>query len=43
MATKMMTKGMTATDRFVAWAMMAGLAVAVMQFGQAAALPAHFV
>ncbi|GJE60926.1 hypothetical protein [Methylobacterium trifolii] len=43
MATRMMIKGMSVSDRFVAWAMTAGMAVALVQLGQAAALPAHFV
>ncbi len=43
MFTKITINGMTLRDHFVAWTMMAGLAVAVMQLGQAAALPAHFV
>ncbi|SFM34822.1 hypothetical protein [Methylobacterium pseudosasicola] len=43
MATKMMTKGMTTVDHIVAWSMMAGLAVALVQCAQTMALPAHFV
>jgi hypothetical protein len=43
MATKMMTKGMTVTDRVVAWSMISGLALALLQVAQTAALPAHFV
>jgi hypothetical protein len=42
MATKMITKGMTTVDLIVAWAMMAGLATALVQCAQAAALPTHF-
>jgi hypothetical protein len=43
MATKMMTQGMTVTDHIVAWSMMSGLALALLQLAQTAALPAHFV
>jgi hypothetical protein len=43
MATQMMTTGLTRTDRVVAWTMMAGLALALVQYAQALALPAHFV
>jgi hypothetical protein len=43
MATQMMTSGTTGTDRFVAWTMIAGLALALVQFAQDLALPAHFV
>ncbi|MGU3546194.1 hypothetical protein [Methylobacterium sp. A52T] len=43
MATKMMTKGMTVTDHIVAWSMVTGLALAVLQFALTAALPTHFV
>ena len=43
MATKLMTKGMTVTDRIVAWSMMSGLAFALLQVAQTAALPVHFV
>ena len=43
MATMMMTKGTTTIDRIVAWAMLSGLAVALLQYAQASALPAHFV
>lgn len=43
MAKRMMTRGMTTSDRIVAWMMMAGLAVALIQSGQVAALPMHFV
>jgi hypothetical protein len=39
----MMTRGMTTADRIVAWAMMTGLALALLQCGQASALPPHFV
>lgn len=42
MATRMMTKGMSTMDRAVAWTMMAGLALALIQYAQAMALPAHF-
>jgi hypothetical protein len=41
MATKMMTTGMT--DHIVAWSIMSGLALALLQLAQTAALPAHFV
>jgi hypothetical protein len=43
MATKMMTTGMTMTDHIVAWSIMSGLALALLQLAQTAALPAHFV
>ncbi|MDP4022093.1 hypothetical protein Q8W71_05635 [Methylobacterium sp. NEAU 140] len=43
MAAKMMTQGMTVTDNLVAWAMMAGLSFALVQYAQGLALPAHFV
>lgn len=43
MATKMMIKGMSVTDRVVAGAMMTGLAMALVQYAQTLALPAHFV
>ncbi|MGV7033791.1 hypothetical protein [Methylobacterium symbioticum] len=43
MATMLMTKGATATDRIVAWALLSGLAIAVLQYAEASALPAHFV
>jgi hypothetical protein len=43
MATKMMTKGLTVTDRVVAWSMMSGLALALLQVAHTTALPAHFV
>jgi len=43
MATKMMTKGMTVTDHIVAWSMMSGLALALLQVALTAALPAHLV
>ena len=43
MATKMMTKGMTVTDHIVAWSMMSGLVLALLQVAQTAVLPAHFV
>ena len=43
MATKMITKGMTRTDRIVAWTMMTGLAIALIQYAQGMALPMHFV
>ncbi|GJE59546.1 hypothetical protein [Methylobacterium trifolii] len=43
MATTTTIKGMNAGARSVAFAMMAGLALALVQLGQAAALPAHFV
>ena len=43
MATQMMTTGMTGTDRAVAWTMIAGLALALVQYAQGLALPAHFV
>jgi hypothetical protein len=43
MATQMMTAGMTGTDRVVAWTMIAGLALALVQYAQDFALPAHFV
>ncbi len=35
--------GMTTGDRIVAWLMMTGLAVALLQIGQASALPVHLV
>lgn len=43
MAKMLMTRGMTPTDRIVAWAVMSGLAVALFQYAQASALPSHFV
>jgi hypothetical protein len=43
MANKMMTKGMTVMDHVVAWSMMSGLALALLQVAQIAALPSHFV
>jgi hypothetical protein len=43
MATQIMTKGLTCTDRFVAWTMMAGLVLALLQYAHDLALPAHFV
>lgn len=43
MATQMMTTGVTGADRIVAWAMIAGLALALVQYAQTLALPAHFV
>jgi hypothetical protein len=43
MATKMMTKGMTMADHIVAWSMISGLAFALLQVAQTAALPTHFV
>ncbi len=43
MATRIMTAGLTRSDHFVAWAMIAGLALALVQSAQSFALPAHFV
>jgi hypothetical protein len=43
MATQTTLRGMTATDRILAWAMMAGLAAALLRSAEAAVLPAHFV
>jgi hypothetical protein len=43
MATRMMTNSATGADRIVAWIMIAGLALALIQSAQALALPAHFV
>jgi hypothetical protein len=43
MASRIMTRGMTGTDRLVAWTMIAGLAFALLQAAQDLALPAHFV
>ena len=43
MTTKTKIRGMTATDRIVAWALLASLATALLQYVEAAALPAHFV
>lgn len=43
MATRMMTKGLTRTDRLVAWTMIGGLALALVQYAQDWALPTHFV
>ena len=43
MATKMMTKGMTAMDRVIATAMMSGLALALVEYARITALPSHFV
>jgi hypothetical protein len=43
MAARMMTRGMSVTDRIVAWFMMSALALALLQTAQTAALPAHFV
>lgn len=43
MTTKMKIRGMTARDRVLAWAVMTGLATALLQYAEAAALPAHFV
>lgn len=42
MAKRAMMKGMTTMDRVVAWAMMAGIVIALVQYGQAMALPRHF-
>lgn len=43
MATRMMTNSVTGADRIVAWIMIAGLALALIQSAQALALPAHFI
>jgi hypothetical protein len=43
MATTIMTRGMTRTDRLVAWTMTVGVALALLQSVQDLALPAHFV
>ncbi|MHB2207030.1 hypothetical protein [Methylobacterium sp. CM6257] len=43
MATKMVTKGTTATGHIMAWSIMSGLALALLQCAQTAALPAHIV
>jgi hypothetical protein len=43
MTTHMMTKGVTGTDRLVVWTMIAGLALALVQYAQDLALPAHFL
>jgi len=43
MATRIMTNGLTRTDCLVAWTMIAGLALALVQYAQDIALPAHFV
>jgi hypothetical protein len=43
MATRMMTQGLTRSDRLVAWTMIAGIALALVQYAQDFALPAHFV
>ena len=43
MATQIITKGLTRTDHVVAWTMIAGLAVALLQYAYDLALPAHFV
>ena len=43
MATQIMTKGLTRADHFVAWTMMVGLALALLQYAQDLAIPAHFV
>lgn len=34
---------MIPTDRIIVWALMAGLAIALLQYAESAALPAHFV
>ena len=43
MVTRMMTNTASGSDRIVAWSMIAGLALAVIQYAQDVALPAHFV
>lgn len=43
MATRTMTNSVTGADRIVAWIMVAGLALALIQSAQALALPAHFI
>ncbi|WP_281276963.1 hypothetical protein [Methylobacterium radiodurans] len=43
MTTKTTIWATTATDKIVIWALLAGLATALLQYVQAAALPAHFV
>ena len=43
MVTRMMTNPASGSDRIVAWSMIAGLALAVIQYAQDVALPAHFV
>jgi hypothetical protein len=43
MATHMVIKGLTRTDRVVAWTMIAGLALALVQYAQDLALPTHFL
>lgn len=43
MAGEKVTRGMTATDRIVAWIMVAGIALVLIGYAQSLALPAHFV
>ncbi|MGT2480755.1 hypothetical protein ACU4GR_22420 [Methylobacterium oryzae CBMB20] len=43
MVTRMMTNSASGSDRIVVWSMIAGLALALIQYAQAAALPTHFV
>ncbi len=43
MPTKTETQDVRPTDRIVVWALMAGLAIALLRYAEAAALPAHFV
>jgi uncharacterized membrane protein YedE/YeeE len=43
MAKRMMIRGMTTSHWIVAWMMMAGLVLALIQSGQASALPTHVV
>ncbi|WP_273559226.1 hypothetical protein R1A27_09785 [Methylobacterium sp. NMS12] len=43
MVTRMMTNTASGSDRIVAWSMIAGLALALIQYAQDVALPAHFV
>ncbi|GJD77182.1 hypothetical protein [Methylobacterium gregans] len=43
MTTKTKIWGMNAANRIVVWALLASLATALLQYVEAAALPAHFV
>jgi hypothetical protein len=43
MTTETKIRGITGTDRIVLWALLAGLATVLLQYAEAAALPAHFV
>ena len=42
MAKRAMISGLTQTDRAMVWTMLVGLTLALIQYAQTLALPAHF-